>query len=181
MATPARWRWGWRQKKFAESVCGPRSDLRKRDDVPYTPRITIEAYVMTMLSADAQLLPPRKPGCYSVWSADFTGDEPRSTDMGNIVWVGKADKTGLLYRVTGLVLDAIGITGAEARPGSKYSYYHVGGRAIFLGYGNQRARELLLAWCDDVSPPVEERRIYNMWKEWKNRGGGGRLLNKRKP
>ena len=129
--------------------------------MPYSPRITIEDYVMSMLRLDMAKLPPRKPGCYGVWLSDFAGNEPQPSDKDKLVWVGKTDD-GLLYRVTGCVLDAIGITGAGPLSGTEHSYFHVGGREIFLKHGNAKARLLLLTWRDDICPSCEEYRIYGM-------------------
>lgn len=90
----------------------------------YGPRLTIDDYVLAVLRADFALLPPRKPGCYGVWHSDFHGSEPQVSDKDQIVLVGKIERTGaeLLYRVTCLVLDAIGMTGAGNKPGTKYSF-----------------------------------------------------------
>jgi hypothetical protein len=92
------------------------------------------------------------------------------------VLVGKTEKgdAELLYRMTGLVLDAIGITGAGTLSGTKYSFFHKGGRDIFLRYGNADASKLLVTWRDSVCPSCEEHRIYTMF------AGGSRLLNQRK-
>ncbi|MGH7813373.1 MAG: hypothetical protein ACREQI_05155 [Candidatus Binataceae bacterium] len=144
----------------------------------YSQRMTIENYVKAMLRADDVSLPPRKRGCYSVWAADFNGTEPQSSDGNNIVLVGKTEgrqeEGSLLYRVSGLVLDAIGITGEGTLPGTSHSYFHKGGRDIFLNYGNEEARKLLITWCDDVCPSCEEHRIYTMFQ------GGSQLLNEQR-
>jgi hypothetical protein len=139
----------------------------------YSPRLTIDDYVLTVLRADFASLPPRKPGCYSVWHSDFDGPAPQDSDKDQIVLVGKTESTGaeLLYRVTCLVLDAIGMTGAGNKPGTKYSFFYKGGRDIFLHHGNVAARKPLVTWRDDVCPSCEEHRIYAMF------AGGRRLLN----
>lgn len=140
----------------------------------YSPRLTIENYVRAMLRADYQLLPPRKPGCYSVWHADFQGSDPPVSAKNEIVYVGKTEKcrAELLYRVTELVLDAIGKTGAGNLSGNKHSFFHTGGRDIFLYYRNAGATNLLVTWCDHVCPSCEEHRVYTLF------AGGSRLLNK---
>ncbi len=96
----------------------------------YSPKMTIEDYVMSMLRNDSVKLPPRKPSCYSAWLQDFMGDEPQHSDKDKIVYVGKTEKgcdPQLLYRVTQFVLDALGITGAQRLSGSKHSFFHTGG------------------------------------------------------
>jgi hypothetical protein len=93
----------------------------------YSPRMTVEDYVMSMLRNDSVKLPPRKPGCYSAWLQDFTtGDEPQNSDGDKIVYVGKTEKGSdpqLLYRVTQFVLDAIGITGDGRLSGSTHRFF----------------------------------------------------------
>jgi hypothetical protein len=142
----------------------------------YAPRLTIENYVMAMLRANYALLPPRRPGCYSVWYADFQGLVPPASAKNEIVLVGKTERgpAELLYRVTGLVVDAIGITGSGTLSGTKYSFFHKGGRDIFLSYGNADATKLLVTWRDDVCPSCEEHRIYALFAD------GRRLLNQQK-
>jgi hypothetical protein len=143
----------------------------------YSLRIRIEDYVMVMLRNDSAKLPSRKPGCYSAWLSDFAGDEPASSNKDQIVYVGKTEKGAdpqLLYRVTQFVLDAIGITGAGQLSGNKHSFFHIGGREVFLKHGNLRARQLLLTWRDDgICPSCEEHRIYQMFC------GGKQLLNRK--
>jgi hypothetical protein len=140
----------------------------------YSPRITIEDYVMAMLRNDSAKLAPRKPGCYTVWLADFRGSEPQTSDK--IVYVGKteAGDAELLFRVAQLVLDAIGITGKGTVSSSKHSFFHSGGREIFLKHGNAKARDLLVGWRDDGCPSCGEYRIYQMFS---NSAG---LLNRKK-
>jgi hypothetical protein len=58
----------------------------------YAPRLTVENYVMAMLLANYALLPPRKPGCYTVWYSDFQGSEPPASAKDEIVLVGKTEK-----------------------------------------------------------------------------------------
>jgi len=60
--------------------------------MPYSPRITIEDYVLSMLRLDMANLPPQKSGCYSAWLADFAGDEPQPSDKDKLVYVGKTEK-----------------------------------------------------------------------------------------
>jgi hypothetical protein len=141
--------------------------------------MTVEDYVMSMLRNDSVKLPPRNPGCYTAWLEDFTGDEPQNSDKDKIVYVGKTENGSdpqLLYRVTQFVLDAIGITGGTLLRGSKHSFFHTGGREVFLKYGNAEARRLLLTWRDDICPSYEEYRIYQMANPSQN----NKLLN-RKP
>lgn len=147
-----------------------------KSQMSYAPRQTIENYVMAMLRANYALLPSRKPGCYSAWYSDFQGLEPPASAKDEIVLVGKTEKgdAQLLYRVTQLVMEAIGMTGAGTLPGNKYSFFHTGGRDIFLAYGNTGATKLLITWRDDVCPSCEEHRIYTLFRD------GKRLLNRQK-
>jgi hypothetical protein len=92
----------------------------------YSPRITMEHYVMSMLRNNSVKLPPRKPGYYSARLQDFTRDEPQNSDGDKIVYVGKTENGSdpqLLYCVTQFVLDAIGITGKGPSSGSKHSFF----------------------------------------------------------
>ena len=142
----------------------------------YSARITIDEYVMSMLRNDISKLPPRTPGCYSVWIADFAGNEPQISDGHKLVYVGKTEKGSdpqLLYRLTQFVLDAIGITGTGRLSGTKHSFFHTGGREVFLNHRNAAARRLLVTWRDDICTSCEERRIFQM-------GSKPELLN-RKP
>lgn len=139
----------------------------------YSPRITIEDYVMAMLRADLAMLPPRTPGCYSVWFADFQGSEPTAAEKGKFVIVGMTDKGELLERVSKCVVESIGITGTGTLPGNVHSFFSTTGRLVFLAYKNAEARRLLITWRDDCCPLCEEHRIYRMFS------GGARHLKQR--
>jgi len=131
----------------------------------YSQRITVEDYVMAVLQGDFAKLPPRKPGCYSVWYADFSGSEPTAADKDSFVIVGMTEKGDLLERVSKCVVESLGITGPGNVPGNEHSYFSTTGRLVFLAYKNQGARRLLITWRGDRCPQCEEHRIYKMFSD----------------
>ena len=114
------------------------------------------------------LIPPRLAGVYVVTQHEWQGAEDPPYD--DVVYVGKTLSGGLLSRITQLMADAIGFTAAGEAAGSKNSYFHVGGRSIWLAFrkGNlPDPRTLFVSWSADVCPACEETRLYHQNKNGK--------------
>ena len=137
----------------------------------YGSPITFEECWMAIFNGNKSILPPYwKPGTYMV----FEGTVSRYVGRQYIDY----KRGGLLGRTINLIVDAFGITGDGVNPRSEDSYFHSGGRRIFLHFknrgGNAAVRKLQLVWRDDdICLNCEEYRIYAKY----NGKGGGPLLN----
>jgi hypothetical protein len=135
--------------------------------MPYSKPITFRRLLNAPLD-EPDLMPPRQPGVYVVTQHEWAGGE--DPPHGDVVYVGKTSTGGLLYRVTQLMADAIGFTGAGEETGSKNSYFHSGARNIWLASREgilPDPRTLHISWNADVCPACEETRLYNEHKSSK--------------
>lgn len=135
--------------------------------MPYSKAITFGRLLNAPID-EQDLIPPRLAGVYVVTQHEWPGAE--DPPYGDVVYVGKTLSGGLLYRITQLMADAIGFTAAGEAAGSKNSYFHVGGRSIWLAFrkGDLRdPRTLFVSWSADVCPAYEETRLYNQHKNSK--------------
>jgi len=129
--------------------------------MPFSKPITFRRLLNAPID-EPNLIPPRKPGVYVVTQHDWPGggDPPD----GDVVYVGETSRAKdphLLYRVAGLVADAIGFTGEGI--GSKNSYYHSGGNSIWNATKDKilkgDPRDLYISWRSDGCGACEENRL----------------------
>lgn len=142
--------------------------------------VRVKDYYAAPPVTNSRILPPRMAGVYVATLKPISpGKGPSVHDL--VLWVGITDRgqPELLYRVSGLVFDARGYTGAGNNPVSNHAYFHNGGRKIWLHcqQNGPDPRKIFLSWQtrDTCCPPFEEARLYQLLK------GQRQFLNSRRP
>lgn len=117
---------------------------------------------------ERELAPPRKPGVYIVGLREWSRAE--DIPARDLVWFGRTDRgdAHLLFRVAGLLADAIGFS---SEPGRGRGYFHGGGHKIWRAhmtgspYPIRDPRDLYISWTSDECPACEENRLYDAYSQ----------------
>jgi hypothetical protein len=144
--------------------------------------ITLGEYYDSPPITGKDILPPRSPGIYAAClKKPDPVRGPHEDD--EVLYVGTTYRgTGpeLLFRVSGLIFDALGFTGEGNKSGSARSYFHSGGREIYLYCQKEKKplKSIFIFWkAKDQSfcPACEEHSLYQRFK------GRPTFLNKQTP